>query len=240
MPDLGPVFAGLLELFGPVIGAALKALLKTVFGMLLLGALVTSLTVYFSAQGSWLRGLIAAVLSLVALGVCTGILAVKNAIMRGLLHGLQKLSLGTRLLKVLFGQLGVTEASEQGDRAGALGRTIEKLPLRDAEQRLSGAVKSLLDARAQQTGLRAWLSRKLMTTVLEKIEKLTLARFRSEDAAHGGVDLLVVRDELATGIDQTLAKGITAQLNKVNLLIAGLYVVFAVLIAFALPRLVPG
>lgn len=240
MPDLGPVFGALLDLFGPVIGAALKALLKTVFGMVLLGMLVTSVTVYFASQGSWLRGLIAAVLSLVALAICTAILAVKNAIMRGLLHGLTKLSLGTRVLKLLFNQLGVTEESTQGARAGAIGRTIEKLPLREAEARLSGAVKSLLDERAGKTGVRAWMARKLIEGALTRIENITLARFRSEDAKAGGVDLLVVRDELAAGIDTTLAKGISASLNKVNLLIAGLYVVFAAVIAALLPRIVPG
>ena len=238
MPDLGPVFGALMEVFGPVIGAALKALLKTVFGMVLLGAVVTSFTVYFAAQGSWLRALIAAVLSIAALAVCTGLLAVKNAIMRGLLHGLTKLSLGTRVLKLVFGQLGVTESSTQGERGGAVSQLVEKLPLREAEARLTGAVKSLLDARAGQTGVRAWLSRKLIVTALTRIEKITLARFRTEDAKTGGVDLLVVRDELAAGIDQTLARGIQAQLNKLNLLVAGLYVVFAVVIAMALPALV--
>jgi hypothetical protein len=238
MPDLGPVFGALLDLFGPVIGAALKALLKTVFGMVLLGAVVTGATVWMAAEGSWVRALIAAVLSLIALAICTGVLAVKNAVMRGLLHGLEKLQLGNRVLKLLFNQLGVTENSTQGERAGAIGRTVERLPLREAEARLSGAVKGLLDARAGKTGLRAWMARKLMETTLTRIESITLARFRSEEAKAGGVDLLVVRDELAATIDVTLAKGISASLNKVNLLIAGLYVLFAVAIALVLPALV--
>ena len=117
MPDLGPAFGALLD-FGPVIGAALKALLKTVFGMVLLGAVVTAFTVYFAARGLVGAALIAAVLSLVALAVVTGILAVKNAVMRGLLHGLKKLQLGTRVLTLLFNQIGVTERSTQGERAG--------------------------------------------------------------------------------------------------------------------------
>ncbi|MBK7859072.1 MAG: hypothetical protein IPJ65_10730 [Archangiaceae bacterium] len=240
MPDLGPAFAGLLELLGPVIGAALKALLRTVFGMVLLGAVVTLATVYFAAEGSWVRGLIAAVLSLVALAVVTGILAVKNAVMRGLLHGLQKLQLGTRVLKLLFGQIGVTDESAHGERAGAIGRTVERVPLRDAEQRLNTAVSKLLEGRAAQTGMRAWVARKLLTGLLERIQKVTLARFRSEEAQAGGVDLLKVRNELSGVIDSTLASTIAGHLNKLNLLIAGLYVVFAVAIALLLPRVVPG
>jgi hypothetical protein len=240
MPDLGPVFGALLELFGPVIGAALKALLKTVFGMALFGAVVTLTTAYFAAQGSWLRALLAAALSLVALAVVTGILAVKNAILRGLLHGLSKLQLGTRVLTLLFNQLGVTDQSMQGERTGAIARRVERLPLREAEAKLSRAVNALLAERAQKTGVRAWLSRKLVAAALTRIEKITLARFRTEDANSAGVDLLVVRDELAATVDGTLAKGITAQLNKLNVLVAGLYVLFAVAIAIALPKLVPG
>jgi hypothetical protein len=239
MPDLGPVFAGLLELFGPVIGAALKALLKTVFGMVLLGAVVTGGTVYFAAQGSWLRAALAAVLSLVALAVVTSVLAVKNAIGNGLLHGIEKLKLGQKVLNVVFAQVGVHDGSVQGERAGAVGRTVEKIPLREAETKLSGAVHGLLEARAGKTGVRAWLARKVMNTVLEKIESITLARFREVDAQESGVDLLKVRDELGAGIDGALGRGVKAQLNKLNLLIAGLYVLFAVAIAVLLPRLMP-
>lgn len=56
MPDLGPAFGALLELFGPVVGAALKALLRTVFGMVLLGTVVMGSTIAYAADGSWLRG----------------------------------------------------------------------------------------------------------------------------------------------------------------------------------------
>lgn len=240
MPDLGPAVGALLEVFGPVIGAALKALLRTVFGMVLLGVVVTVATVAYVAQGSWLRGGIAAAVLLVALAVVTGILAVKNAVMRGLLHGLQKLALGKRVLGVLFAKLGVTDDSTQGERAGALGRTVERVPLRDAEARLRGAVNAVLAERAEKTGVRAWLARKLIASAVTRIEAITLARFRSEDAQAGGVDLLVVRDELSTTIDQTLASTISSKLNVLNVAIAGLYVVLAALIAVGLPRLWPN
>ena len=240
MPDLGPVFGAILEVFGPVIGAALKALLRTVFGMVLLGVVVTVATVAFVAQGSWLRGSIAAAVLLVALAIVTGILAVKNAVMRGLLHGLEKLALGKRVLGVLFGKLGVTDDSTQGERAGAIGRTVERVPLREAEDRLRGAVNSVLAERAGKTGFRAWIARKLIASAVTRIEAIPLARFRSDDAKAGGVDLLVVRDELSATIDQTLASTISSKLNLLNWAIAGLYVLLAVLIAFGLPRLLPG
>ncbi|MEW6433975.1 MAG: hypothetical protein AB1730_20940 [Myxococcota bacterium] len=240
MPDLGPAVGALLKVFGPVIGAALKALLRTVVGMVLLGVVVTIATVAYVAQGSWVRGGIAAALVLVALAIVTGILAVKNAVMRGLLHGLQKLALGKRVLGVLFAKLGVTEDSTQGERAGAIGRTLERVPLRDAETKLRGAVNAVLSERAEKTGVRAWMARKLIAAAVTRIEAITLARFRTQDAKAGGVDLLVVRDELSTTIDETLASTIASKLNALNLAVAGLSVVLAVLIALGLPRLLPN
>ena len=237
MPDLGPAFGAILELFGPVIGAALKALLRTVFGMLLLGAAVMGGTIWYAAQGSWLRGLIAGALCGIALTIVTGVLAVKNAVMRGLLHGIEKLGLSARLLRMLFNQLGVTDESELGERAGAVGRAVERIPLAEAEKRLRGAVEALLSQRAAKPGMRAWLARKVMAATLERVEAVTLARFRADGAALGGVDLRVVRDELGVGLDEAIGNTIASKLNALNIVIAGLFVAFSVLIAVAVAHL---
>ncbi len=238
MPDLGPAFGALLDLFGPVIGAALKALLRTVFGMVLLGAAVTCGTVYFAAQGSWVRALVAALLCVAALVAVTGMLAVKNAVMSGLVHGLRKLSLGRKVLTLLFNRLGVSDDSEQGERAGVAGRVVEKLPLREAEARLTSALDGLLAQRASKPGLRGWLFKKLLHAALTRVAKLTLARFRSGDAKESGVDLLLVRNELSQVVDVKLTHMVTSKLNLLNFAAAGLYVVFAVLIAVFLPQLI--
>ena len=238
MPDLGPAFAGLLELFGPIIGAALKALLRTVFGMVLLGACVTVGTIWLAADGSWLRGVIAAGLSLIALAIVTGMLAVKNAVGRGLLLGLQKLSLGRRVLTVLFNRIGVTDESEHADRAGTAGRLAEKLPLREAEQKLANAANGMLAEGAAQSGLRGWMMRKLLNTILVRVQALTLARFRSDTNAASGIDLRLVRDELSGLIDAKLAGTVASKLNLLNLVIAGVYVVFSITIAMVLPYLI--
>ena len=71
MPDLGPVFGALLELFGPVIGAALKALLKTVFGMALLAGR--------RAANRRPSNLVLAGFALLAVGVALTILQVPRA-----------------------------------------------------------------------------------------------------------------------------------------------------------------
>lgn len=237
MPDLGPAFAGLLELFGPIIGAALKALLRTVFGMVLLGVCVTGATVYFAAQGSWLRGAIAAGLSLAALAIVTGMLAVKNAIGRGLLLGLEKLSLGRRVLTMLFNRIGVTDESAHADRAGSAGRLAEKLPLREAEEKLTNAVNGMLAEGAGKGGIRGWLMTKLLNATLTRVQAVTLTRFRSDANAASGVDLRVIRDELAGVIDAKLSGTVASKLNMLNLVIAGVYVLFSVTIALLLPRI---
>lgn len=239
MPDLGPAFAGLLELFGPILRVALKALLRTVFGMVLLGVVVTVATVAYVAQGSWLRGGLAAALLLVALAIATGVLAVKNAVLRGLLHGLQRLALGRRILEVLFNRLGITEGTTHGDRGGAALQVVERVPLRDAEDRLRSAVEGLLAERAAKSGVRAWLARQLIAAAVTRIERITLARFRADDAKEPGVDLLLVRDELSATIDAALANTVSSKLNALNLVAAGLYVALACVIALGLPRLLP-
>lgn len=227
MPDLGPAVGGLLELFGPIIRVAFGALVRTVFGMVLLGVAVTTGVIYFSAQGSWLRGLIAAALCLVALAVVTAILAVKNAALRGLLHGIEKLNLGGKLFRVVFDQLEDT----------AVDRAQQKLPLEQAEAKLRGAVDKVLGQRAQQKGVRGWLARKLLEAGISRVEAVTLARFRSDQQQHGGVDLQLVRDELGLAIDGLISRQVAAHLNRLNIVIAGLYVVFAVLAGLLVAQL---
>lgn len=238
MPDLGPAFAGLLELFGPIIGAALKALLRTVFGMVLLGVCVTAGTIWIAADGSWVRGAIAAVFSLIALAIVTGMLAVKNAVGRGLLLGLEKLSLGKRVLTLIFNRIGVTDDSAHADRAGTAGRLAETLPLREAEEKVTSAVNGILAEGAGKGGVRGWLMSKLLNSLLTRVQALTLARFRSDANAASGIDLRMVRDELSGLIDAKLASTVASKLNLLNLLIAGVYVVLSLGVAVLLPHVV--
>jgi hypothetical protein len=227
VPDLGPAVGGLLELFGPVLRVAFGALVRTVAGMIFLGVCVTTAVIYFSAQGSWLRGLIAAVLCLVALAIVTAILSVKNAALRGLLHGIEKLNLGGKLFTMVFDQL----------EDSSVDRAQQKVPLEQAEAKLRGAVQSVLGHRAQQKGMRGWLARKLLEAGISRVEAVTLNRFRSDQQQHGGVDLRLVRDELGVAIDSLIGRQVSAHLNRLNILIAGLYVVFAVVVGLLVAQL---
>ncbi len=240
MGDLGPTFGAILEAFGPVIGAALKALLRTVAGMVLFGVTVTVAVVWISSNGSWVRGALAAVCCLVALAIVTGIVAVKNAVLRGLLAGVEKIALGQKLFRLVFDQLGVSEESVQGERAGGVGRALERLPLREAEAKLEGAVTAVLGQHSLERGVRAWLSRKLMAAALARVRSVTLARFRTQQAQLGGVDLLAVRNELGGAIDGLIARQVAAHLAKLNLLIAGLYLALAALAGLAASKLPLG
>ena len=152
MGDLGPAVGSLPEIVSPVLGAAFRALLRTVFGIVLLVLTCIAGSVWLGAQGSVLRGVIAGLLCLVAGVVVTGIVALKNAMLRGVLAAVEKVSLGQRAVRLVFTYIGVRDETTQGERAGAVGRLAERVPLRDAEVRLRGAVQGLLKERADKLG----------------------------------------------------------------------------------------
>ncbi len=215
--DLGPAFGAIVEVLGPLVGTALRTLLRTTLGVLLFGCACLGLAAWWVID-SWRSAALLLVPGLLALVVLAGVLAAKNAVLRGAIAGLQRLGLGGRLVRAAFSRLGVADDTAHGERAGTLGRVAERVPLQAAEQRFTAAVAGLLAERAAKTGVRAWLARRLMATVLERVSRVTLARFRQDEAQHGGVDLTLVRDELGGSIDGLLAAQLAAQLNRLNLL----------------------
>jgi hypothetical protein len=219
MPDLGPLAGALMELLRP----ALKALLGTAVGMAIFSIALAGGSFYLAAQGGSTGGaVLAGILALVVGAIFGGILSLKRAVLSALLSGLSRLALGSRVLGVVFSRIigvaGVAGDGAAGDRGGAVARTVERLPLADAEARLRGAVSSLL-----AEGESGWLRRRLRERLLESVERVTLARFRAEGA---GVDLLKVRDELAGQIDGLLAAQIGAVMTKLTV---GLTLLTAVL-----------
>jgi len=231
MPDLGPAVVALLDVLGPVLRPALKALLRTVAGMAVLAAGCTGLAVWFSWQHSMGCGLTTAACCLALSVVTTGALATKNAVLRGLLEGVRGLGLGAKMMNALFGSLGVTESSPHGERGGLGLRAAEKVPLREAEARLRKAAQSLLHGRSIQGGLRGWLSKKLLTATVERVERYSLARLRADASAHGGIDLLKLQAELASTIDDGLARQLEVQAQRITLLVGGGYVLLEAVIA---------
>jgi hypothetical protein len=231
MPDLGPFVSAFLDVFGPVLRAAFKAMLRTIAGMLILAGFCTSLAVWFAGRDSAWGGLVTAACCLVLSGVATVMLAIKNAILRGVLEGVRKLGLGAKTVNAIFSYLGVTDNTTHGERGGLVTHAAERVPLRDAEARLRGAAESLLRERSSQSGVRGWLSKKLLHATVEKVESLTLARFHADAGAHGGIDLGKVQAELAASADHVLAAQIEAQAQRLTRMVAVLYMLAVFLIA---------
>jgi hypothetical protein len=217
MPDYGPALGALLETLAPVLGPALRALVRTTVGMVVFGLCCLAVAEWAVAD-AWLRALLLGVPGGIALVGVTGVLGVKNAVLNGVLGAVQKLQVGARTVGAIFTRLGVSDDAAPG----AVGRTAQRLPLGQAERRLTEVVEGLLQERAAKTGLRAWLARKLMTSVVTRVQALTLARFRAE-ATQDGVDLLKVRAEFEGSVDALLAAQVEAQLNRLNVFIAGAY-----------------
>ncbi|MFN7132575.1 MAG: hypothetical protein ACK4N5_10880, partial [Myxococcales bacterium] len=196
------------------------AFLRTTFGMLTLGLLLAGGAVWIAAQGSAVSGVLAAVLAVALAGAAGVFLAIKRAIGRALLHGLRQLRLGERTLEVVFSQLlGVEERLAMGARGGAIARTVENLPLAEAESRLKATLGALFEASAGKPGLRGRLLAAIQRSLLEKVEELTLARFREQHQREGGVDLVRVRDELSGRIDALVEDKVQGALNRVTAMV---------------------
>jgi hypothetical protein len=211
---LGPVI-------GPVIRIAVRSFFRTTFGLVLLGVGVVAINWYWAAQvgpiHSWLA--LAATLLLFAVGGC--MLSVKRALAAALCSAVDKLDLGPKGLDLLFSQmLDVDDQDEHGERGRDAVRVAENIPLDEAEDRLKGTVTNVLKAPADGGGASGFVRRKLLTTLVRKIELVTLAEFRSEDQSGSGVDLILVRDRLGQEIDDRLLGLLRAASKKTTLLFA--------------------
>jgi hypothetical protein len=160
--------------------------------------------------------LVAAVIA-VAEGVATGVvLGAKRAVIMALAYGLGTLHLGRSLVGFIFDRLlGVAEGQEAGERGGPVARGLERIPLAQAENLLREAVRGLIGATEEE----GWLRRALRGRLLALVGKYTLARLREEEAAHGGVDLVKVKEELEGCIDESLVKRVRGSLRLWTLLV---------------------
>lgn len=154
---------------------------------------------------SWLH-VVLVVLAALAVGTALGVaLAAKRAVVTTIVFGLEKLELGSRLTQVVFDRLVAVDDEEvHGERGGQVTQKLERIPLAVAEARLRRAVDGLVRDPGEGRGVGAWLSRKIRRALLERIELITLQRLRAEDQTHGGVNVVVVKGEVAAMIDGAL------------------------------------
>lgn len=214
MPDLGPVVGALAGALAP----AVKAMVKTTVGMMATAGVLAVAAFMVANNGSVTKGVLAAVLAL-AVGAVAGVmLAIKRAVFTAALTALRAHQVGRALVGLVFGRmLGVQEQEAHGQRGVAVARTAEQLPLAQAEARLRKAVGALMGEPSTDGG--GWLRRRLEGFLLERVEALTLARFRQQQAEAGGVDLVLVRDELAAGVDVTLVEKLDSAMLRLTALV---------------------
>ncbi|WP_394841278.1 hypothetical protein LZC95_29935 [Pendulispora brunnea] len=171
------------------------------------------------AAGAWHRWAIAVLVALVAGAVLAVLLASKRAIAMALVEGASRFRLAERIVRGVFAKLG----------DGRVAQGLERLPLAEAEHRLRAAVQGMLGERAARGG---FFATRIHDAALRQVERLTLAKFRETHARTGGVDLALVRDELAQRADDLLRDAILDRATKLTFLVAAAYVAGVLVVAF--------
>ncbi len=194
---------------------AIRSFVGTLFVFTLAGVVLAGLSYFFLRADHWLYGVIAVVVALIE-SVATGIvLGAKRAMVMAAAHGLGELQLGRSLVRLIFDRmLGVASGGEVGERGGVIVRGVERLPLAQADELLSSAVRGVTGE--AQGG---WVRRRIQGRLLEVVRKYTLARFREEGAKHGGIDLLKMKQELEDTVDAALVQKVRGGLRLWTILV---------------------
>jgi hypothetical protein len=208
MVDLASLWRGAAGLTA----VALRSFLGTLLVTSVAGAFLAAASAFLLRHHPLYASIAAAVA--VAEAIAAGILlGGKRGVVMALVHGLRSLQLGQTAVRLVFTRLlGVTESQESGSRDGALVLVAERLPLAQAESRLTAAVDHLLAAPASEGG-GGWFRRRVRARLLRAVQRYTLARFREEGARSGGVDLAKALGELETMADEMLLRGVRGGLS---------------------------
>ena len=209
MADLGPGVGALGELAGPLLGRALRAFAATTFGMITLGVVVAGGSTYILWEKGAKHGLLGAFSALALFTVAGFALGGQRAVGSALIEGLRRAQLGSRAVRAIFDALAETRGAQ----------ALERLPLAQAEEKLRAVVHQIITSPATGGGLRAKLGRRIRDTLVQKIEALTVSRFRAEGTAAGGIDIQKIGEELATRADEALGDQVRGMMRRVTLLI---------------------
>lgn len=198
---------------GYLVLVAVRSFVLTMLLMLLVGLMLAAATYYLLADHFWyaLIGAAVVLLEAVVLGVIWGS---KRAMIVSIVHGLRRHRIGAKAVRLVFQRvLGVSAEPAFGDRGGFVTRTIERLPLAQAEQRLTETVDTLIHAPEEDRRLRSRVRLWIQARLLRYVQALTLARFRETGAQEGGVDMLMVQAELEERLDEKLAAKLSGGLR---------------------------
>ena len=193
---------------------AARSFLSALLAFTALGLVLAALCWYWMSGTHPVYGAIAAAAAVLEAVVVGVILGGKRGLVMALVHGLRTYRLGGAVVGLLFKRLlGVSAEAPAGERGNRLARAAGRVPLAQAEARLSGAVSTILAAPAEGGGLWGWWRRRLQTRLVAAVGKYTLARFREEGAGGGGVDLVKVQADLAARVDDGLANKLARGVN---------------------------
>lgn len=198
-----------------------------------LGALITVIAMVVagaigSRNGEWLASVVSAAIA----GVCgvsaTLVIASHLAVFSVARAALDKAQLGSLFFSVVFERLL---------SVGSVGKALEtRIPLAQAQARLSRVVSTLTREDRGPSGVRGWLFGRVRTFLLKRVEQLTLARFRTEEQSKGAVDLIRVRDELAGTLDGLLTDQVDALSTRAVVMFGGVATLIASLSTYAIHR----
>jgi hypothetical protein len=209
-----------------LVWVAMRSFVATLLVLVLAGGVLAGLSFYFLREHHWFYGMIAAAVALIE-SVMTGfLLGAKRAVVMAVAQGLGTLRLGRSVVRVVFERMfGIAEGEQFGERGGQIAKGLESLPLAQAAELLSGAVRDVTGD-AKEGG---WIRRKIQALLLEAVRQYTLVRFREEGAKHGGIDLLKVKEELEQTVDKVLVQKVRGGLQLwTALAVVGLPFVVAV------------
>lgn len=191
-------------------GVAFRSLASTVLITLIMGVVMGVLSYFYLKEQAGLA-VIVAVLTIVeslAAGIALGC---KYGFVMALIQGLRDLKVGSSMVRVVFNRLLANpDADETGDRGNWVAQSLERLPLAQAEQRLSRVITDSLGAEPSGNRWTGRFQRRIETRLLRTVEKYTLEQFRNEDARFGGVDLEKVRNHLESQVDEWMVARLRA------------------------------
>jgi hypothetical protein len=228
MPDLSPVVGSIADVLAPilrpVVSVAIKKLLTTTLGMLVLAVVVVCYAVVRLADVVWWQQLMAVSFLLVGCTALAGVLAGKRAVFGALAEALGRSQLGARAINAVFE--GIFRLRQAGAPSipsvavSATASTVERVPLAQAESLLRRAIDAFVSSDVDNAkGIRASIGRAIRRRLGEKVESVTLARFRTE--AHQGIDLQRVQEELAAKADALIVAQLHSAVQKLTVLIVG-------------------
>jgi hypothetical protein len=221
VPDF-PIPPAVADAVAKAAAAALGAFLRTTIGMITLGVVLAVGCFWYAAQGATWRGFAAGGIAVALAGVVGLMLAGKRAALAGVRSVVARYKVGDKVVGSVFDRM----TSLPGVSA------MERLPLAQAEVRLTEALEGFLDG--SNSG---FVRRKLEEKLVEIVRKLTLARFRQAEAREGGIDLGVVRADLCSRADEVIEAQAEAMGKKTTMLFIAVTTVLACAAAIALRRI---